>query len=152
MGKVLAYVWVIEFQKRGLPHAHLLLTLDPESKLREPHEYDSFVCAEFPDRNVSPALFETIKTNNIHGPCGTGISQQPMCMENGKCTKRFPKEFNDRTYENHTGYPIYRRRNTGFTINVRGKQVDNRWVVPYNPYLSRKSASFVQIHNLYIQI
>ncbi|GBO03346.1 hypothetical protein AVEN_171029-1 [Araneus ventricosus] len=27
-GTVLAYIYVIEFQKRGLPHAHILLTLD----------------------------------------------------------------------------------------------------------------------------
>ena len=25
LGAVIAYTWVIEFQKRGLPHAHLLL-------------------------------------------------------------------------------------------------------------------------------
>ena len=28
LGKVKAYSWVIEFQKRGLPHAHLLLILE----------------------------------------------------------------------------------------------------------------------------
>ncbi|GBN87992.1 hypothetical protein AVEN_107373-1 [Araneus ventricosus] len=33
-GTVLAYFYVIEFQKRGLPHAHILLTLDSESKIR----------------------------------------------------------------------------------------------------------------------
>ena len=27
-GKVLGHMWVIEFQKRGLPHAHMLLILD----------------------------------------------------------------------------------------------------------------------------
>ncbi|PKY39565.1 hypothetical protein RhiirA4_308615, partial [Rhizophagus irregularis] len=33
LGKVIAYVYVIEFQKRGLPHAHILLILNPEDKL-----------------------------------------------------------------------------------------------------------------------
>ena len=33
-GKVTAYIYVIEFQKRGLPLVHLLLTLDEESKIR----------------------------------------------------------------------------------------------------------------------
>ena len=29
LGKVIAYVYVVEFQKRGLPHAHILLILAP---------------------------------------------------------------------------------------------------------------------------
>src|SRR5919206_3287641 len=32
-GKVIAYVYVVEFQKRGLPHAHILLILAPEDKI-----------------------------------------------------------------------------------------------------------------------
>jgi len=34
LGRVRAHVYVIEWQKRGLPHMHLLLWLAPESKLR----------------------------------------------------------------------------------------------------------------------
>jgi hypothetical protein len=33
LGKVIAYIYVIEFQKRGLPHTHFLLILAPEDKL-----------------------------------------------------------------------------------------------------------------------
>jgi hypothetical protein len=33
-GNVIAKIWVIEFQKRGLPHAHILLILNQVSKLR----------------------------------------------------------------------------------------------------------------------
>ena len=36
------------------------------------------------------------------------------------------------------GYPIYRRRNNGRTVKVNGIQLDNCWVVPYNPYLTTK--------------
>ena len=36
------------------------------------------------------------------------------------------------------GYPIYRRRNNGRTVEINGIQLDNRWVVPYNPYLTTK--------------
>lgn len=32
-GKVIAYIYVIEFQKRGLPHAYILLILNSESKI-----------------------------------------------------------------------------------------------------------------------
>ncbi|XP_028089713.1 uncharacterized protein LOC114290036 [Camellia sinensis] len=35
------------------------------------------------------------------------------------------------------GYSIYRRRNNGQVHTVRGQEVDNRDVVPYNAYLSK---------------
>jgi hypothetical protein len=68
-------MWVIEFQKRGLPHAHILLTFSTEHKMRNPADYDTMVCAEFPDQeeqrtSEGKAEFERVKKFNIHGPCG----------------------------------------------------------------------------------
>lgn len=40
LGHVIAFRYVIEFQKRGLPHAHLLLTLAHEDKLHNANDYD----------------------------------------------------------------------------------------------------------------
>ena len=34
LGRVLAYIFVVEFQKRGLPHIHMLLIMETGSKLR----------------------------------------------------------------------------------------------------------------------
>ncbi|OMO89802.1 DNA helicase PIF1, ATP-dependent [Corchorus capsularis] len=48
LGRVVAYVYVIEFQKRGLPHAHMLVVVDEDSKLNTPDEYDRVVRAEIP--------------------------------------------------------------------------------------------------------
>ncbi|UYV80906.1 hypothetical protein LAZ67_19002143 [Cordylochernes scorpioides] len=56
-------------------------------------------------------------------------------MSEGKCTKDFPKSFLQLTEANNNGYPRYRRRDDGQTLVVGTHQVDNRWVVPYNPYL-----------------
>ena len=36
------------------------------------------------------------------------------------------------------GYPNYRRHNNNETVKVRGHILDNRWIVPYNPYLLAK--------------
>jgi hypothetical protein len=36
------------------------------------------------------------------------------------------------------GYPIYRRKDTGRTLLVHGVELDNRWVVQHNVYLSTK--------------
>ena len=44
-GKALANVYTIELQKRGLPHAHLLLTSTEEDKISTSAEVDEFsVC------------------------------------------------------------------------------------------------------------
>ena len=49
LGKVVAHVHVIEFQKRGLPHAHMLLIFENDEKPRDASDYDALVCAEIPD-------------------------------------------------------------------------------------------------------
>jgi hypothetical protein len=48
-GKMETYVYVIEFQKRGLPHAHILLILKGDGKLRNAAAYDKFASAEISD-------------------------------------------------------------------------------------------------------
>jgi hypothetical protein len=40
---------VIEFQKRGLPHAHILVIVAPKDKLRDPEMFDKATCPELPD-------------------------------------------------------------------------------------------------------
>jgi len=42
-------------------------------------------------------------------------------------------------------FPKYRRRNNGRVALVRNQQVDNRWVVPYNPYLVQKYNCHVNV-------
>ncbi|GBM16972.1 hypothetical protein AVEN_133258-1 [Araneus ventricosus] len=59
-GTVLAYIYVIEFQKRGLPPAHILLTLDSESKIRTKDDIDNFVSAELPDPCTDLRLFQIV--------------------------------------------------------------------------------------------
>ena len=47
-GKVDAYLWTIEFQKRGLPHLHLLIILSNHNKLITADFVDSLISAEIP--------------------------------------------------------------------------------------------------------
>jgi len=39
-------MYVIEFQKRGLPHAHILLILEGQSKPRKSDDNDALVSAQ----------------------------------------------------------------------------------------------------------
>lgn len=64
-GTVIAYVYVIEFQKRGLPHCHTLFVLGNEDKPRTKEIIDKIVCAEIPDPELCPRLHEIIKHNMV---------------------------------------------------------------------------------------
>ncbi|XP_057305384.1 uncharacterized protein LOC130642312 [Hydractinia symbiolongicarpus] len=99
LGKTIAHVYVTEFQKRGLPHRHLLTHIYPNDKLRDADDIDS---------------------------------------KYGVCTKSCLKNFLASTVAEVNGYPLYRRRDNGVHINVNNVDGDNRWIVPYNPWLSKK--------------
>jgi hypothetical protein len=136
-GSHLGYVHTIEFQKRGLPHMHLLLSLAPHFRPTTAEEVDTIVKATWPDPESEPRLFSIVKRCMVHGPCGRWKPNAP-CMKDGKCSKGFPKPFQAETVMTRNGYPIYARPNDGRTYEVRNFMADNRWIVPYNPHtLSR---------------
>ena len=66
-------------------------------------------------------------------------------MINGKCSKNYYREFISTTSVNKYGYPLYRRRDNGQTINKRGVLIDNKWIVPYNPYLCQKYDCYINV-------
>ncbi|THH03718.1 hypothetical protein EW146_g10359 [Bondarzewia mesenterica] len=69
-GATVAHIYTIEFQKRGLPHMHLLIFFEDKYKLRSPADVDSVISAQWPDPDTHPLLFETVKNCMVHGPCG----------------------------------------------------------------------------------
>ena len=93
----------------------------------------------------------------LHGPCGADNPKCP-CMKDGQCSKSFPKPFCQRTSIGDDCYPTYRRRCPGpgesaggHTTSVRvsrtGQHVvmDNRSVVPYNPWLLLKFRAHINV-------
>ncbi|KAG3241155.1 hypothetical protein PI124_g13973 [Phytophthora idaei] len=125
LGRVRARIYVVEFQKQGLPDAHILVILAEEDKPRTRQIIDKMVSAELPDKEKNLQLYETITSCMIHGPCGAAYpnAEVPKC--------------------NVAEYPVYRRRRRAAgVVWINGKEYDNetinQWVVPYNPYLSQK--------------
>lgn len=133
-------MYTIEWQKRGLPYVHLLVWL--QDKVR-PNDIDIVSSAELPDQKEDPILYDIVRKNMIHGPCGR-LNPKAPCMKDGKCTKAFPKEFLKDTQSGNDSYPKYRRRSPadgGKTCPLKMKVghvilIDNRCIVPYNAVLS----------------
>jgi len=139
-GDVLAYVYVIEFKKRGLPHIHLLITLKQNCKILNSETVDKFISAEIPNPNENENLHNIVMKHMFHGPCGD------WCLINDKCSKHFPKSFQSETIMDEDGYPQYRRRNNGLLYERPGRYVvDNRYVVPHN-------AMFLLLLNSHINV
>jgi len=136
LGQHLADVHTIEFQKRGLPHAHMLIWLEGPDKPTTTEHFDLLASAEIPDPQTQPRLYEAVRRHMIHGPCGAAFPNSP-CMVGGMCVKHFPKDFQAET-ELTNGFPLYRRRDNGRTVHVRNAHLNNQYVVPYNPYLLLK--------------
>jgi hypothetical protein len=135
LGESAGFLYTIEFQKRGLPHAHIIVFLKPHAKLRTPEQVDNLMSSEFPMDN--PELLELIKKFMVHGPCGAQNDKSP-CMKGGVCTKGFSKPFNERISITEDFYAGTRCLNTGQSIRTGPGdkyQVDNRWVVYYSKYL-----------------
>ena len=142
-GTVVAHVHVVEFQKRGLPHAHMLFILADRDKPRDADAIDQIVSAEIPDAAADPVLHDLVRRHMIHGPCGS-LNPASPCMVNGDCQKLFPKEPRPSTLASVNGYPEY-RRSGGRTANVGRHTVDSRWVVPYNAYLLRRYDAHINV-------
>ncbi|XP_078521566.1 uncharacterized protein LOC144790724 [Lissotriton helveticus] len=147
-GSAKAYVFTIEWQKRGLPHVHILLWLVPKINA---DDVDLIISAELPDPINDPKLFLIVKKNMIHGPRGKH-NILSLCMKNGICTKKYPRPLINETETGVNGYPIYRRRNTEHgghtvTMTVRGQEVtvNNQWVVPYSRLLCRTFNAHINI-------
>jgi hypothetical protein len=61
----------------------------------------------------------------MHGPCGPAFPNAP-CMQDGRCSKGYPWPFRNETSLDENGYPLYRRRDNGLKVLVKGVELDNR--------------------------
>jgi hypothetical protein len=132
-GEFAGAVWTIEFQKRGLPHWHLLIFVRPFARIKNAEDVDRVVSAQLPDQEKFPKLWDLVTTLMVHNPCGSQNPNAP-CMKDGKCSKGYPKLFQAQTQLSQDGYTLYARPDNGrHFINSKGVKIDNRWIVPHSP-------------------
>lgn len=138
-----AVVYTIEFQKRGLPHVHLILWLKKDKPL-DADQIDSLISAQLPDSSTDPIGHEAVSRFMIHGPCGA-LNPSSPCMSDGKCTKFYPKDFSEKTTILPNGHVRYARPNNGFTTTRNSIDIDNRFVVPHNVDLLVKYQAHINV-------
>jgi len=95
---------------------------------------DHLISAEIPDPNLDPLGYVLVAEHMMHGPCGD-IDPNCPCMKKGKCSKFYPKDFQDETIFDEKGFTLYKRRDTKIYIRRNNQNLDNRWVVPHNLFL-----------------
>ena len=80
-GTTVAYVYTIEFQKRGLPHIHMLIFLKESFKLNSAQAIDSCIWARWPDPDTAFIV------RNHQKVCDPWAMQrpQPQFSMHGKC-------------------------------------------------------------------
>ena len=168
-GRSVAHLHVIEFQKRGLPHAHILIILQERDRLKTVDDIDACVSAELPvppdpadfdGGATAPAyraayecyheLTDLIVSHLTHHECGPAFPGA-SCMEDGQCKAGYDKKafVSETTYLETQIYPIYRRRSPddgGATYTTsNGRVIDNRRVVPHSPYLVKKYQCHINV-------
>ncbi|XP_074287955.1 uncharacterized protein LOC141613118 [Silene latifolia] len=138
------FVYTIEFRKRGLPHAHILLFLHREDKFPKAADLNKVILDEIPDPVENSVLHAVVFTHMIHGPCGTA-KPRSLCMVGSTCSKHFPKKCTERTTIGEDGYPVYKRSKTGPKIYKDKVALDSGYAVPYNPYLLLKYRAHINV-------
>ncbi|XP_074298433.1 uncharacterized protein LOC141629311 [Silene latifolia] len=143
-GRARGVVHTIEFQKRGLPHAHIVLFLHREDKFPTAADVDKIISAEIPDQTTDPVLHNVFCEYMLHGPCGKAKPSCP-CMVGGKCSKYYPKPCTERTTVDGDGYPIYKRSKKGVTVIKDDVPLGNDFVIPYNSQLLLKYRAHINV-------
>ncbi|KAK2379913.1 hypothetical protein QL285_067659 [Trifolium repens] len=101
-GEIISAIYTIEFQKRGLPHAHILFWLHPRNKYPTTQDIDKIITAEIPSKEDDPACFDAVKQKRklfqhpelqltdeqIQSYCL--IELEKILVQNGKYLSDFP--------------------------------------------------------------
>lgn len=137
VGVALAIMQVVEFQYRGLPHAHILLVLEAEDDILSAEAIDQVVCAQLPSR-ASPDLRAKVLQHMIHNDCQSRPSDCMCCQRTGRCRWNFPHPFAESTtWTDAELYPHYARPRAAseWETMADGRVVTNEWVASYNALL-----------------
>ena len=67
--------------------------------------------------------------------------------ETGSAIRNIRRHYQLCTKTPEDGYPMYRRIDNDHAVYVGGSKLDNRWVVPYNPFLLLRNSAHFKVEN-----
>ena len=137
LGVCVAHYYVIEFQKRGLPHAHILLIMRPEDRIHTIDDVDSVIQAYIPKQEDDPTLRAYVLQHMVHNRCTSIPTDVCYSKEKQCCSKAYPKDLREETTFAPNGSNLFYRR-FSIPLNSDDEPDINRWVVPYNTCLLKK--------------
>jgi hypothetical protein len=140
----LTVLYTVEFQKCGLPHAHIIFWVSTDTSESNPEFIDSVITVEIPDPGTNPLGYVLVAEHMVYGPCGNYNKNAP-CMKDGKCSKNYPKKFQEETSIDENGFILYRLRNNGRFIIKGNARLDNRWIVPTNLLLLKQYGAHINV-------
>jgi hypothetical protein len=143
-GKAVGYIYTVEYQKRGLPHIHLIVFLDRSLRLSTPEAIDELISTEIPNEITHPRLFALVKKFMIHRPCGPDIPS-PCLDDCRKCSKHFPKPFRLTTEITGDSYVQTRHRDMGHFVQIGRHMVNNHSMISYCPYLMLRYEAHINV-------
>ena len=121
-----------------------------EDKIRHGRELDDLILAEIPDPQADPLLYQLVTERMLH-KCNDSCRPPHLAQldQNGlpihRCLKGFPQPFSDETIINENYMPVYGRPDNGRVFQIGQKVYDNKYVVPYNPYLLKQFQSHINV-------
>jgi hypothetical protein len=121
-----------------------------EDKIRHGRELDDLILAEIPDPQADPLLHRLVTERMLH-KCNDSCRPPHLTLldHNGlpveRCLKGFPQPFSDETIINERNMTVYRRLDNGIEHRIGQKVFDNKYVVPYNPYLLKHFQSHINV-------
>ncbi|CAN0904882.1 ATP-dependent DNA helicase PIF1 [Linum grandiflorum] len=112
--------------------------------LQQTRYFEKSIATELPDPTLDPIGYNAVTKFMLHGPCGQSRLASP-CMQDGRCSKFFPKPYASETTFNDHGHVTYRRRATNISAFKSGVILDNSYVVPYNRDLVVKYQAHINV-------
>ncbi|CAN0502767.1 unnamed protein product, partial [Laminaria digitata] len=152
-GKMHYMLYVIEYQGRGCVHARIIIKFEGPSP-EQLKEVDKWIWTNLPHASIANGeLRKKVLQYMVHNKCGTFNPSAP-CMKTDPKTKRkyckmhYPQPFRSSLALNEkSGRAEYRRLDNDDSATIKCKNgqnktveatIDNRYIVPYNPYLIMK--------------
>jgi hypothetical protein len=135
-GDLGTFIWGtyrVEFQQRGLPHAHIVFRVAQDYAPTNPAIIDRIINAYSPDPNTQPNLYKNVQTYMMHTKCG----ENATCWDalKHRCGSGFPREFTDHTVIHDNGRVEYKRPVVTVEDVQENKLLNSRLVVAHNRYL-----------------